>query len=133
MVADIFDRAARNQKITELPACRSPIYAHLSHYRLIYPGAIGKIETGKLFNDQFDLIHAPRPWPVAIYFLQRNDIRVTYCFYNEMEVHLPIAPATKLDVIGNDLQNIATIGFLVDISFFPPVLPPQLNLSAIVI
>ena len=105
MVADISDRATRDQKVTELLACRSSIRTHLSRYCLIYPGAIGKIETGKLFNDQFDLIHVPRPWPVAIYFLQRNDIRVTYCFYNAMEVHPPIAPATKLDVIGNYLNS----------------------------
>ena len=118
MVANIADRATRDQKVTELLACRSSIRAHLSRYRLIYPGAIGKIETGKLFNDQFDLIHVPRPWPVAIYFLQRNDIRVTYCFYNAMEVHLLIAPATKLDVIGNYLQSLVFPTFFTSIWCF---------------
>jgi hypothetical protein len=82
MVADISDWATRDQKVTELPTCRSPIQAHLSRYRLIYPGAIGKIENGKIVNNQFDLIYVSRPWPVAINFLQRNDIRVTHCFYD---------------------------------------------------
>tara|TARA_B100001971_G_scaffold158679_1_gene148526 strand:- start:208 stop:462 length:255 start_codon:yes stop_codon:yes gene_type:complete len=82
MVADISDWATRDQKVTELPTCRSPIRVHLSRYRLIYPGAIGKIEYGKIVNNQFDLIYVSRSWPVAINFLQRNDIRVTHCFYD---------------------------------------------------
>ena len=56
-----------------------------------------------------------------------------YCFYNAIEVHLAVAPATKLDVIGNNLQNVATIGFLADIFVFYPLFTPKQNFSAIVI
>jgi hypothetical protein len=82
MVADISNWATRDQKVTELPTPRSPIRAYLSRYLLIYPGAIGKIENGKIVNNQFDLVYVSRPWPVAINFLQRDDIRVTHCFYD---------------------------------------------------
>jgi hypothetical protein len=82
MMANISNWATRDQKVTKLPAYRSPIRVHLSRYRLIYPGAIGKIENGKFVNNQFDLIYVSRSWPVAINFLQCNDIRVTHCFCN---------------------------------------------------
>ena len=54
MVADISDRVTRYQKVTELPAPGSSNRAHLSRYRLIYPGAIGKIENGKIVNKNID-------------------------------------------------------------------------------
>ena len=112
MVADISDWATRDQKVTELPTCRSPIRAHLSRYRLIYPGTIGKIETRKLFNDQLDLVHVPRPWPVAIHFLQRNDIRIMHGFYNAIEIYFAVKPTTKLDVIGNYFDDRIPLPFI---------------------
>ena len=129
MVAYISDRVTRDQKIAELPAHRSPIFTHLSRYRLIYPGAIRKIEARKTFDDQPDLIHIFRPRPVAIHFLQCDDIRPTDCCYDTIEVNLTVASATKLYVVSDNFQNVATIDVLVVFSIFYPNFTPHLKLE----